>query len=79
MTVHLKVELMPFLRRQQDETIFDMKMSDNATVKTMLLELGFKDEEISCLIISVNGKIARLEEKLSDNDSVWVGMVIGGG
>jgi sulfur carrier protein ThiS len=79
MTVRLRVELMPFLRRQRDETIFDMKMSDNSTVKAMLSELGFKDEETVCLIIIVNGKIAHLEEQLNDNDSVWVGMVIGGG
>jgi hypothetical protein len=30
-------------------------------------------------MISANKKHVRLEEKLEDNDTIWVGFVIGGG
>ena len=79
MTVHLRVELMPFLRRKQNKNVFDMKMPDDSTVEEVLSELGFGDDETSCLMVSVNDRQVYLEEKLKDNDTVWVGIVIGGG
>jgi len=70
---------MPVLRRTRDKPIFDLELADDATVKTMLAELGFKDDEMNHLWIFVNNKLERLEKNLRDGDDVWVGIVVGGG
>lgn len=78
-TIHLRVELMPGLRRVGDKSFLDLKLPDAATVKTMLAKLDFKDDEMTHLRIFVNNKLERLEKNLNDGDNVWVGFVIGGG
>jgi len=79
LTIHLKIELMPTLRRKQTETILKLELPDFSKVEDMLLELGFSGEEMQGLMISVNNKLVHLGEILKDNDTVWVGVISGGG
>ena len=79
MTICVKVELMPNLRRLREDTKFNLELSDGTMVKAMLAELGFKEDEIEHLRIFVNNKFARLDNVLKDGDAIWVGVVVGGG
>jgi molybdopterin converting factor small subunit len=77
--VRAKVELMPTIRRLRDKNIFDLELPEGVTVKTMLRNIGLKDEEMEHLRIFINKKLASLNEKIRDGDEVWVGLIVGGG
>ena len=77
--VRAKVELMPTIRRLRDKNIFDLELPDGVTVKTMLRNIGLKDEEMEHLRIFINKKLVSLNEKIRDGDEVWVGLIVGGG
>jgi len=79
MTIRVKVELIPTLRRSRKETKFNLELLDGTTVNAMLAELGFKEDEMEPLRIFVNNKSARLDKVLKDDDGVWVGIIVGGG
>ena len=79
LTTHLKVEMMPILRRRQIETTLNLEMPDASTVEDLLSKLGFSDEEMHGLMISIDNKLVHLREILKENDTVWVGTAIGGG
>jgi sulfur carrier protein ThiS len=79
MTIRVNIELMPVLKRLRDETKFELVLPDDATVRTMLANVGFKKNELEHLRIFVNNKWAHLEKVLKDGDDIWVGVVIGGG
>ncbi|MFQ6129793.1 MAG: MoaD/ThiS family protein [Candidatus Hadarchaeaceae archaeon] len=79
MTIRVKIELMPVLKRLRKERNFELELSDDATVKTMLENVGFKENELEHLRIFVNNKLAHLDKVLKDGDDIWVGVVVGGG
>lgn len=79
MTIRVKVELMPGLRRLRKEKNFDLDLPDDATIETLLTEVGFNEDEMRHLRIFVNNKEARLDKVLKDGDEIWVGVIMGGG
>ena len=79
MTIRVKVELIPTLRRLRKETKFNLELPDGTTVGAMLGELEFKEDEIEHLRIFVNNKSERLTKVLKDDDEIWVGIFVGGG
>jgi len=79
MTIRVKVELIPTLRRLRKETKFNLELPDGTTVGAMLGELEFKEDEIEHLRIFVNNKSERLTKVLKDGDEIWVGIFVGGG
>ena len=79
MTIRVKIELMPVLKRLREERKFELELPDDATVRTMLANVGFKENELEHLRIFVNNNLARLDKVLKDGDDIWVGIVVGGG
>ncbi len=79
MTIQVKVELMPAVRRVREEKNFELKLPDGAIVRAMLAELGFREDEVEHLRIFVNNKWSPLDKTLKDGDEIWVGIIIGGG
>lgn len=79
MTIRVKIELMYVLKRLREERNFELELPDDATVRTMLANVGFKENELEHLRIFVNNKWARLDKVLKDSDDIWVGVVVGGG
>jgi len=79
MTIRVKIELMHVLKRLREERNFELELPDDATVRTMLANVGFKKNELEHLRIFVNNKWARLDKVLKDSDDIWVGIVVGGG
>jgi len=79
MAIRVKIELMPVLKRLREERNFELELPDNATVRTMLTNVGFKENELEHLRIFVNNKWAHLDKVLKDGDDIWVGIVVGGG
>ncbi|MDI6642728.1 MAG: MoaD/ThiS family protein [Candidatus Hodarchaeaceae archaeon] len=70
---------MPTLRRLRKERKFDLELPANATVRTVLAKLGFKEDEMEHLRIFINNEWARLNKALKDGDAIWVGVIVGGG
>lgn len=79
MTIRVKIELMPVLKRLREERKFELELPDDATVRTMLANVGFKENELEHLRIFINNNLARLDKVLKDGDDIWVGIVVGGG
>ena len=49
------------------------------TIRTLLLQIGFKEAELSHLIPIVNGNRTSHDHLLQDNDDIWITLPIGGG
>lgn len=79
MGIRIKVELMPGLRPVREENVFEMELPPDSTLKSMLLEVGFREDEIEHLRVFVNEKLASLNKELKDGDNIWIGIVMGGG
>lgn len=79
LTIRVKVELMPGIRRVRKENVFNLEIPSNSTLKSMLIKTGFKKDEIEHLRVFVNEKLVHLNKALKDGDNIWVGIVIGGG
>lgn len=79
MTVRVKVELMPGLRPVRKENPFELELSPETSLRAMLLQVGFKEEETEHLRVFVNERLAPLNKTLKDGDSIWIGVVMGGG
>ncbi|MEM3420942.1 MAG: MoaD/ThiS family protein [Candidatus Hadarchaeum sp.] len=79
MSIRVKVELMPGLRPVRKENVFEMELPPESNLKSMLLEVGFREDEIEHLRVFVNEKLASLNKELKDGDNIWIGIVMGGG
>ncbi|MGC8817302.1 MAG: MoaD/ThiS family protein [Candidatus Hadarchaeum sp.] len=79
MSIRVKVELMPGLKPVRKENVFEMELPSDITLRETLLEIGFRENEIEHLRAFVNEELAPLDKTLKDGDSIWIGVVIGGG
>jgi len=79
MVIRVKIEIVPGLKNPRKEHRFDMDLPDNATVKTMLMEIGYEEKEIEHLMVSISNKLVPMEKKLKDGDDIFVWAPIGGG
>ena len=79
MSIRVKVELMPGLRPIRKEKVFDLQLPEKTTLKSTLTKIGFKEEEVEHLRVFVNEKITDLNKVLKDGDSIWIGIILGGG
>ena len=77
----IKIELVAAVRNpfpNQKRTKI-MKYDKETTIGTILLQIGFKDEELKHLIPIVNGHRTNHDYLLQDNDHIWITLPIGGG
>lgn len=79
MTIRVKVELLSGLRPVREERKFEIELHEGATVKELLLAVGFKEEEIGYLWPWLQKNRAPLYTVLKDSDEVVVGVPVGGG
>jgi sulfur carrier protein ThiS len=79
MKIRVKVEIVPGLKNPRKEHRFDMDLPDNATVKNMLMEIGYEEKETEHLMVSISNKLVPMEKKLKDGDDIFVWAPIGGG
>ena len=66
----------PFPSQKRTEII---QYEETISIKTLLLRVGFKSEELPHLIPIVNGSRTNQEYLLQDNDHIWITLPIGGG
>jgi hypothetical protein len=79
MMIRVKVELLPGLRPVRDERKFEIELREGATVKKLLLAVGFKEKEVRYLWPWVRKNRAPLYTVLKNSDKVVVGVPLGGG
>ena len=79
MKIRVKIEIVPGLKNPRKEHRFDMDLPDDATVKNMLMEIGYEEKETEHLMVSISNKLVPMEKKLKDGDDIFVWAPIGGG
>ena len=79
MTIKVNIEIIPGLKNPRKEHRFDMDLPDDATVKTMLKEIGYEEKEIEQLMVSISNRLVPKEKRLKDGDDIFVWAPIGGG
>lgn len=75
----VKVELLPGLRKVQDKRKFEVELPEGATVKDMLLSVGFGEDEIQHIRVWVGKDLASIHTVLKDSDEATASVPIGGG
>ena len=83
MTITVNVELMGALRKPTGKRKFAFTLEGNEsegfTIANLLTQLNFTVDEQKYLIISVNGERQPHHAYITNGDSVFVGMTVGGG
>lgn len=74
--IRVKVRLFATLRENRDKEII-IELPDGATLLDVIEHLNIPKEQASLLLI--NGKFAKFDEALKDNDTVSIFPPIGGG
>ena len=79
MTIRVKIEIGPGLKNPRKEHRFEMDLSDGATVKAMLIGIGYEEKEIDHLRVSISNKLVPMEKRLKVGDDIFVWAPISGG
>jgi molybdopterin converting factor small subunit len=74
--IRVKVRLFATLRENRDKEMI-IELSDGATSLDIIERLNIPKEDASLLLI--NGKFAKFDEALEDNDTVSIFPPVGGG
>ncbi|NLM44995.1 MAG: MoaD/ThiS family protein [Clostridiales bacterium] len=74
--MRVKVRLFATLRENRDKEMI-IELPDGATLSDIIKHLNIPKEQATLLLI--NGKFAKLDEALEDNDTVSIFPPIGGG
>jgi hypothetical protein len=77
--IRVKVEVSPGLRGLGGERSFVMILPDGATVKTALMRIGYRGDEVDHLRVSVAGISVPIARGLKDGDDIFVWAPISGG
>ena len=79
MTIKITVELMGSLRRPAGKRKFPLEISELSTVKNLLAEIKFSEEESSYLLVYIGSVHVKNDYILKDGDSVFITALVGGG
>jgi len=74
--MHVTVKLFATFRNGRFK-IAEQELPEGTDCRTVVLSLGLTEEEIG--IIMINGRHGELEQKLSDNDTLSLFPLVGGG
>ena len=79
----VKIKLVAAVRNpfpnQKRTNVITYNKAEDTTIRTLLQQIGFKEEEILHLIPIVNGNRTDHDHLLQDNDDIWITLPIGGG
>lgn len=79
MTITITVELMGSLRRPEGKRKFQLKISVGSTIKNLLADLMFSEEESQYLLSYIGSTQLKNDHVLKDGDSVFITALVGGG
>ena len=74
MTIQVQVKLFASLRKNRIENV---KLENGSDARNLIHQLGIPIEEVG--VLSVNGQLATLRQRLEDGDVVNIAPFIGGG
>ena len=66
----------PFASKKRKKVI---ELTEKTSIRTLLLMVGFEENELEFLIPILNGTRTTLDQKINDNDHIWITLPIGGG
>ncbi len=74
MTIQVQVKLFLHLRKNRIQTV---ELADDSDAADLIRQLGVPVEEVG--VLSVNGQLATLRQRLEDGDVINIAPFIGGG
>jgi hypothetical protein len=75
----INIELSGALKRKLKENKFEFEAREGQTIKQIILELGYKEEEMRYLIPVLNSKRVDMVSTVKEGDHLKVLLPIGGG
>ncbi|MEM2899976.1 MAG: MoaD/ThiS family protein [Thermoplasmata archaeon] len=79
MSIEIEVELAANLKQTLNKRVFTYKLEEGATVENLLDSLNYSELEKKYILVSKNGKMAKLSEELKDKDKLFLSVLVGGG
>ena len=66
----------PFSSKERKKII---ELKEKTSIRTLLINEGFKESELEFLIPILNGSRTTHDQLLNNNDHIWITLPIGGG
>jgi sulfur carrier protein ThiS len=77
--MNIRVIIFGTLLKPEGKHDFTQTMEDGATVKDLLVALGYQPLHVKAILTTVNGHHASPNKKLKDDDEVVLSVMVGGG
>ena len=77
--MNIRVIIFGTLLKPEGKSDFAKTMEDGATVRDLLVALGYQPHHIKAILTTVNGHHASHNKKLKEGDEVVLSVMVGGG
>ena len=77
--MNIRVVIYGSLLRPEGKHDFTKEMPDGASVRDLIVALGYKPQHVTTILSTVNGMQASHHAKLKDQDEIVLSIMIGGG
>lgn len=77
--MNIRVIIFGTLLKPKGEQEFTQTMPEGATVRDLLLAVGYQPAHVKSILTTVNGEHAAGPKKLHDGDEVVLSVMVGGG
>lgn len=77
--MNVRVIIYGSLLKPEGKSDFSQEVPDGATVRDLILALGYRAQHASVILTTVNGAQASHRMRLKDGDEVVLSVLVGGG
>ena len=77
--MHIRVIIYGSLLRPEGKHDFSKEVADGATVKDVIIALGYQPQHVTTILTTVNGLQASHNLQLKEDDEIVLSVMIGGG
>ncbi len=79
MTMIVHIELAANLKQTIGKRVFEFELEDDSTVDSMLERLQYSELDKKYILVSINGKMAKIYDEVKNGDKVFLSVLVGGG
>ena len=77
--IEIEVELAANLKMTLNKRVFNYKVEEGSSVEDLLDSLNYSEMDKKYILVSKNGKMAKLTDELKDKDKIFLSVLVGGG
>jgi len=77
--MHVRVIIFGSMLRTEGKNNFLKEVRDGATVRDLIVALGYQPHHVTTILSTVNGLQASLNKPLQEGDEVVLSVMVGGG